>query len=232
MRAHFLQHVPFEGLGSIETWLRSVHAEITSTKFFQYPTLPSINSFDLLIVIGGSMSANDEAHLPWLVSEKRLIREAVAQEKAVIGICLGAQLIASAMGAVVYPNPETEIGWFPVYGLQNRVQQRLFSFPEQSLVFHWHGDAFDLPRGAVKLACSNACKNQAFQLGKRVIGLQFHLETTPESLRDLVQNCRSELMSAPYIQSEAEILAVDASTYNAINSMMVDVLNFVTSDED
>ncbi len=229
MRAHFFQHVRFEGLGSIEPWLRSSRAEVTGTKFFESPTLPNVKDIDLLIVMGGPMSVNDEADLPWLVAEKRFIRAAIEEEKAVVGICLGAQLIASAMGARVYPNKEKEIGWFPISWVQPSNPQRLFFFAPESLVFHWHGETFDLPSGGVQLAHSIACENQAFQLGRRVIGLQFHLETTPESARDIVSNCRSELVPSRYVQSEAQILAAHVSAYDAINSAMGEVLKFVTS---
>ncbi|MGH8608465.1 MAG: type 1 glutamine amidotransferase [Gammaproteobacteria bacterium] len=228
MRAHYLQHVPFEGLGSIDPWLRSSGAEVTGTKFFENPTLPNVNDIDLLVIMGGPMSVNDEAGLPWLVTEKQLIRAAIEKERAVVGICLGAQLIASAMGAPVYPNKEKEIGWFPVSRVLANDPWELFSFPAELLVFHWHGETFDLPRGATRLAHSITCGNQAFQLNRRVIGLQFHLETTPESARDIALNCRSELVPSRYIQSETQILAADASTYGAINSLMGEALKFVT----
>jgi GMP synthase-like glutamine amidotransferase len=231
MRAHFFQHVPFETLGSIEPWLRSARAEVTCTKFFESPTLPNVEDIDLLVILGGPMSVNDETELSWLVAEKRFIRQAIEEDKAVVGICLGAQLIASAMGARVYPNEEKEIGWFPVSSVPTGGARRLFAFPRQSLVFHWHGETFDLPRGAVRLARSIACENQAFQLGRRVIGLQFHLETTPESARDIVANCRAELVPSRYVQSEAEILGTDPSVYNTINALMDEVLRFVTGYE-
>jgi GMP synthase-like glutamine amidotransferase len=104
MRAHFFQHVPFEGLGSIESWLRDAGAKATGTRFFKAEPLPRLDDIDLLIVMGGPMSVNDEADLPWLASEKRFIRRAIEEGKAVVGVCLGAQLIANAMGARVYPN--------------------------------------------------------------------------------------------------------------------------------
>ena len=231
MRAHFFQHVPFEGLGSIEPWLRSVRAEVTGTKFFESPTLPNNKDVDLLVVMGGPMSANDEAALSWLVAEKRFIRRAIEEEKAVVGICLGAQLIASAMGSRVCPNKEREIGWFPISSVQTSTPQPLFAFPPELLVFHWHGETFDLPSGAIQLARSIACENQAFQLGRRVIGLQFHLETTPETAGHIVSHCRSELVPSRYVQSEAQILAAQASTYDAINSRMDEVLKFVTGNQ-
>ena len=115
MRAHYLQHVAFEGLGSIAAWLRGAGYTITGTKLFEDPLLwPDIDAIDLLIAMGGPMSVNDEDRFAWLVREKRFIRRAIDAGKPVLGVCLGAQLIASAMGAQVYRNGDREIGWFPV----------------------------------------------------------------------------------------------------------------------
>lgn len=228
MRAHYLQHVPFEGLGSIESWLEAAGAEITGTKFFDSPALPGVDEVDLLIVMGGPMSVNDEGDFPWLAVEKKFLRAAIEKDRAVVGVCLGAQLIASAMGAVVYPNREKEIGWFPIAGTPGSGTREWFSFPEELLVFHWHGETFELPGGAVRLARSRACENQAFQLGDRVLGLQFHLETTPSSARALVHHCRAELIESRYVQAEAGILAARGPTYDAIHACMDEVLRFVT----
>ena len=201
-----------------------MRADVSVTKFFEDPTLPDPDNLDLLVVMGGPMSVNDEQKFPWLAAEKEFIRKAIEKDKAVIGICLGAQLIADAMGAAVYPNKEKEIGWFPITGVQSENAEELFTFPQELLVFHWHGETFDLPDGAMRLARSEACQNQAFQLGKRVIGLQFHLETTPASARDLVHHCRDELQPSRYVQSEAEILGIDPPCYSTINSCMNKVL--------
>jgi len=228
MRAHLLQHVPFEGLGSIEPWLQANGAEVTATRFFANPDLPNPRDVDLLIVMGGPMSVNDERDFPWLATEKRFVREVIEADKAVVGVCLGAQLIASALGAPVYPNPGKEIGWFPISAVDPPSGRLCFLFPPEALVFHWHGETFDLPSSAARLARSTGCENQAFQLGQRVIGLQFHLETTPESARGLVEHCRSDLAPARYVQLEEEILATPAPVYRAANSLMGAVLQFVT----
>jgi GMP synthase-like glutamine amidotransferase len=226
MRAHTLQHVPFEGLGSIAPWLAAAGYDITSTRFYESAELPDVDEIDLLVVMGGPMSVNDEDQFPWLAAEKRFIRAAVQAGKPVLGVCLGAQLIASAAGARVFANPQKEIGWFPVQGI-DRGSQAHFQFPPSATVFHWHGETFDLPAGAVRLAQSQACPNQAFQLGRSVIGLQFHLESTPASARDLVANCRDELIPAKYVQSEDQILAAGAQTYQSINRLMGEVLAFL-----
>lgn len=230
MRAHVFRHVSFEGPANIEPWLRSRGAEISETRMFESAALPAVEDVDLLIVMGGPMSVNDEAEHPWLVTEKRFIRQAIAADKAVIGVCLGAQLIANALGARVYPNAEKEIGWFPVYAAPNDTKHPLFPFPAQTEAFHWHGETFDLPEGATRLARSAACENQAFQIGRRVIGLQFHLETTEESARAIVENCSDELVPARYVQTGEAILSVAAPRYRAINALMAELLTFVAPD--
>jgi GMP synthase-like glutamine amidotransferase len=227
MRAHYLQHVPFENLGSIEPWLEAAGYSITHTGFFQTSELPDIGDIDLLVVMGGPMSVNDEVEFPWLAREKRFIRSALEGGLPVLGVCLGAQLIANTMGAGVYPNPAKEIGWFPIQGIDPQGDQT-FRFPPAVEVFHWHGETFDLPSGAVRLASSEACKNQAFQIGRQVIGLQFHLETTLQSAQELVRHCRAELVPSQYIQSEADILAAAPEKYDGINALMGEVLSYLT----
>jgi GMP synthase-like glutamine amidotransferase len=227
MRAHYLQHVPFEGLGSIGSWLEAAGAEVTATRFYEDAALPPLADVDLLVAMGGPMSVNDESQLPWLVAEKRFVREAVERGVPVLGICLGAQLIASALGARVYPNRLKEIGWLPIEAPPVG-REGLFQLPATLEVFHWHGETFDLPAGSSRLASSAGCKNQAFQLGERVVGLQFHLETTPESARAIVENCRDELVPSPYVQTEQQLLAADSSRYRAINAVMDSLLAFLT----
>jgi GMP synthase-like glutamine amidotransferase len=176
--------------------------------------------------MGGPMSVNDEAAHAWLAAEKKFIREVIESGRPVLGVCLGAQLIASAMGAKVTANAEKEIGWFPVEATATQ-DASTFRFPPRTDVFHWHGETFELPPGAVLLADSAGCRHQAFQLGGTVIGLQFHLETTPESARQIVSNCRDELIPARYVQSEEEILSAPAASYETINRLMAEVLGYL-----
>ena len=227
MRAHVFQHVPFEGLGALEPALRNRGFTIGETRFFADARLPDPAAVDFLVVLGGPMSANDEAALPWLAAEKDFIRRFLATGKPLLGICLGAQLLARAVGARVAPNREREIGWFPVAGLPAN-DPAVFRFPATADVFHWHGETFALPPGAVHLARSRACEHQAFQIGA-AIGLQFHLETTPATVRALVEHARAELIPGPFVQTEADILAVPPERYAALHRLQADLLAHLLS---
>lgn len=210
-------------------WLQAAGYDIGTTRWHAGDVAPGMDAIDLLIVMGGPMSVNDEAGHPWLRAEKHFIRQWVERGHPVLGVCLGAQLIAHALGARVYPNAQKEIGWYPVTSVLP-ASDHAFSFPEEQLVFHWHGETFDLPLGAIHLARSAACENQAFQFGTNAIGLQFHLETTPASAHDLVLHCRDELTeSSPYVQCEEALLHVQSGRYDQINCLMGQVLGYLTN---
>ena len=226
MRAHYCQHVPFEGLGSIEQWLVTNGYSLTHTRFYESTDLPDVEEIDFLIIMGGPMSVNDEDKFPWLVAEKQFVRSAIESRIPVLGICLGAQMIANAMGAKVFPNPMKEIGWFPIHPVSSACHSS-FTFPNSETVFHWHGETFDLPPDAIQIARSEGCENQAFQLGKSVIGLQFHLETTPDSAREIVSHCRDELVPSKYVMTEEEILSVSPARYQLINQSMESILSYL-----
>ncbi len=224
MRAHVLQHVAFEGAGRIQTWLEAAGATVTRTRLFDDEPLPRVADVDLIVAMGGPMSVNDEATLPWLAGEKRLIRQAIESDVAVVGVCLGSQLIASAMGARVYPSREKEIGWFPVTAVEPAAADEPFRLPAGLQVFHWHGETFDLPDGAVHLARSAACEHQAFRIGNRVLGLQCHLEVTPDGVRDLAGACAAELVPGAWIQPASRLAAEPAATYDAMGRVLDDLL--------
>ena len=221
-RACVWQHVPFEGLGYIETYLLRAGFQISYTRFFNADEIPDPRTTDFLVVLGGPMSVNDEPLLPWLATEKKGLRAFLKTGKPVLGICLGAQLIASALGSRVFPNREKEIGWFPIEGLAHGNPAAL-RFPSPAEVFQWHGETFDLPPGATHLARSSVCENQAFQIG-RAIGLQFHLETTPESARALIRHSGPELAPGPFVQTEAECGGAPPEKYESLHRLMDQVL--------
>ncbi|MHC1729836.1 MAG: type 1 glutamine amidotransferase [Syntrophobacteraceae bacterium] len=208
MRLHYIQHVAFEGLANIEGWARDLGWEISCTQLYRMEKLPDPEELDWLVVLGGPMNIYEEKEYSWLTAEKKFIAQAIKKNKIVLGICLGAQLIADVLGGRVVRNRHKEIGWFPVTVWEDGRNSHLFrGFPDEFLAFHWHGDTFSLPPGAAMLAESEACPAQAFSFNSgRVLGLQFHLESSAASVRSLIQNCSDELVEGKYIQGPDDIL--------------------------
>ncbi|GMR06287.1 MAG: type 1 glutamine amidotransferase [Gammaproteobacteria bacterium] len=228
MHFHVLQHVSFEGPAAIEDWIYNGNHTLTTTKFFQADPLPALDDFDFLVVMGGPMGVEDVQQYPWLVEERRFIQQSIVAGKYILGICLGAQLIARALGARVKKNQYREIGWFSITIDENNLSNVLKDiFPQNMNVFHWHGDTFEIPDGARHFAASEACENQGFILDNRVIGLQFHIETTRDSTALLVQNCSDELDGSTYVQSEAEILA-DSTKFSEVNHILFRMMEHLT----
>ncbi len=208
MRLLSLEHVPFEDAANIAVWAKQRGHQIVSWPLYRETSRPVLADFDWLVIMGGPMNVDEEEHYPWLAWEKDLIRQAIAAGKIVLGICLGAQLIAAALGAQVRANPVKEIGWFPVQLTPSGMASPVFAgFSREFVAFHWHGDTFDLPPGAVHAAVSAACAHQALIYGDRVLGLQFHLESTAPSVQRLLDHCGADLVKGPYVQSAAEMLS-------------------------
>jgi len=227
MRAHAFLHVTFEGLGVIEPWLLEKGYSLTFTHFYENTVLPNVEEIDFLIVMGGPMSVNDEAIYPWLRAEKAWIRSMIETGKPVLGICLGAQLIASALGSSVYRNKDKEIGWFPIASTDGISGYDVFHFPRSLEVFHWHGETFDLPKDALWLAKSDACAHQAFQIYRHVIGLQFHLEMTEDSIQTIVEKCHDELVKGDFIQSEEAMMDGILERTQKTKALMQSLLDFL-----
>lgn len=207
LRIHYFQHVFFEGPGHLETWARQHNHTLTATRFYEPFQFPELSGFDWLVVMGGPMSVHDDALCAWLPEEKEFIRQAIAAGKTVIGICLGAQLIAAVLGSKVYPNVKKEIGWFPVTKTNAGEQHPLLrDIPQEFTAFHWHGDTFDLPGNAVHLFQTEICSAQAFVYRDRVLGFQFHPEVTPHLLAAMTENGSHELIADDYIQAASNIL--------------------------
>jgi GMP synthase (glutamine-hydrolysing) len=184
VRVLAFRHVPFEGLGRIAPVLDELGIAFHDAEAYRDgASLPHPAAYDGLIFMGGPMSVNDP--LPYLAREMGVIQEAARIGQPVLGVCLGAQLIAKALGARVYRNPIKEIGWFDVEFTPAAARDPLFAgAAPRETVFHWHGETFDLPAGAVRLASSSRCRNQAFRVGETIYGLQFHLEVTPAMIED------------------------------------------------
>ncbi len=208
MRIHYLQHVSFETPGAVLNWAKKNGCAVSGTHFYLGQKLPAEMDFDWLIVLGGPMNIYEERRYPWLAEEKTFIRAAISAGKVVLGMCLGAQLIADVLGGKVTQNPYAEIGWFPIRFSKKVKSSELFSFfPAEPVVFEWHMDTFsELPAGAELIAENDACPHQAFIWEERVFGFQFHLEYTEKIVEELVKNCAGDLVRSKYVQTAEQIL--------------------------
>lgn len=206
MKICCLTHVPFEDAANLGVWAEQRGHSLTYTHLYQYDPMPEMDSFDLVAVMGGPMNIYEHKRYPWLSQEKKFIRRAIDAGKNVLGICLGAQIITDVLGGQVRPNAYKEIGWHPIKLTSRAAKSVAFSaLPQKMTVFHWHGDTFSIPPGAVHLASSTVCTNQAFQYGDHVLALQFHLEYSQESIKKMLDHCSDELVDSPYIQKPDEI---------------------------
>jgi GMP synthase-like glutamine amidotransferase len=234
MRIHYLQHVPFEDLGNIQAWAGERGHETSGTMLFRDESLPGLEGLDWLVIMGGPMNIYEHDKYPWLGREKEFIRQAINAGKIVLGICLGAQLMADVLGAKVYRNEQREIGWFPVKLTAEARDSRIFrALPESFVAFHWHGDTFSIPPGSVRIAESQACRNQAFELGKAV-GLQFHLESSLDSIDHLITNCADELEEGRFVQRSKELLsgALRFPELRRLMEVFLDNMEMVLESED
>lgn len=220
MKTLCIKHVSFEGMGVIESFLKEKNSSITFCNLFEGEDLPSVNDFDFIVIMGGPMGIYDYEEHQWLKQEKEFVSIAIQENKKILGICLGAQLIADCLGAKVFKNKQKEIGWFEVERTESCKNTFLNNIlPDYFTPLHWHGDTFDTPEGAVNLLKSKATKNQAFLYKENVLGLQFHLEATKETLRDLIKNCEDELVNETFIQTKEEMLE-NINCFNEANDLM------------
>ena len=208
------QHEPEEGMGTFTHVLEEQNVRFRYIRLFRddIPT-ESWDEVKALVILGGSMGVQDEEKYPFLKWEKTIIRTAIKNNVPLLGICLGAQLIASAAGAQVYQGNFKEIGWYPIsMTIEGEMDPLLGHIPNKAIVFQWHGDSFDLPKGAQRLASSMYYDNQAFRMGRNVYGLQFHLEITPTMVERWLDEQSKELAQIPYISPD-KILA-DTRSYS------------------
>lgn len=199
MRLAVLQHVPFEGPANIANWALSRNVALHIHHVYK-SALPDLETFDALVVLGGPMGVHQEAIYPWLCQEKRWIKEVIASGKKILGICLGAQLLAEAMGASIAAMGYREIGWHPLFWKEEALALPFFSgFPPSHKVLHWHGDRFALPPDSIHLVSSRAFLEQGFlSANHRVLGLQFHLEWDLPTLEALIKHAKADLEPGPF----------------------------------
>ncbi len=229
MKIHYLQHAATEGPGQIGVWATERGHELSATHWYRGDAAPEPEAIDFLAIMGGGMNIYEHRNHPWLVREKEFIGQVIELGKPVLGICLGAQLVADVMGGKVFQGPEIEIGWYPVRALPPVTQHPLFAdFPAELTVLHWHGDTYELPPGATLLASSAACENQAFVCQGNVVGLQFHAEVRPEDVRTFVQGESGPLPQGKYIQTVEQILGGDANI-PAVHRVLTEILDAMTA---
>ncbi|MDO6461559.1 type 1 glutamine amidotransferase [Granulosicoccaceae sp. 1_MG-2023] len=200
MDVRILQHAEGEWIAAMEPWFRQRQATLTTCRPDLGDALPE-ELPDWLLIMGGPMSVNDEAACPWLAAERAYIRKAIDKGCIVLGICLGGQLIAKALGAGVYPNSEQEIGWHPV----TRTDASADWLPTKFSPLHWHGECFSLPEGARPLCRSEITPLQGFTYGDRVVALQFHLEADTATADCFYKLEQQTLPSTRFVQTPEEM---------------------------
>lgn len=207
MNIHVLMHVPFEDAANIGVWAESRGHTLSYTRLYDGEKVPAPETFGMLAVMGGPMNIYEHDAYPWLVAEKTFIKQAIDTGKKVIGVCLGGQLIADVLGGNVTQGQHKEIGWHGITQTPQAADSLFSALPREMTIFQWHGDTFSIPPGAVHIAASDACENQAFQYGSNVLGLQFHMEYSQESIEKMLNHCADEIVEAPYIQDIETIRA-------------------------
>lgn len=228
LNIHYYQHVNYEGLGAIQKWCDEHGHNLSRTNFKSNDSIPNPDLYDALIILGGPMSVHDESKYPWLIQEKRSIDRALNDGKKVLGICLGAQLLAQSLGASVTKSQYNEIGWHKIKLSQEASSSKHFNdFPNELISFHWHGEEFGLPANCIRIASSEACENQVFAYGDLAVGFQCHPEQTEYSIGRMLDRAGNDLKPDKYINSHQEIISniYHAKTnndllYNFLDSFM------------
>ncbi|SRR5579883_967465 len=227
MKIHSLIHAPFEKLGIIETWALEKGHQLTSTHTYAQEKLPNASDFDFLIIMGGPQSVVRLDQYPYLQDEVKLAQAVIKQNKPMLGVCLGAQIIAEALGAKTQRSPHKEIGVYPIEILDGGKNDPFFSkLPGIVDVMHWHNDMPGMADGAVLLAKSEGCPHQAFRYGNKIYGFQFHLELTKELTVEMIQHGPTDLKSGKYVMTKEELLKID---FDPINNKMRRFLDYLVT---
>jgi GMP synthase (glutamine-hydrolysing) len=196
--------VSFEYPGSIVKWAAGNNYTTSFSNLSEPEIFPPLDSFDMLVIMGGPMGVYEEEKYRWLKKEKLFIRTAMDSGKKILGVCLGSQLLAEVLGAKVYPHHQKEIGWWPVQKVNSHPLTK--PLPDELTGFHLHGDTFDLPKGAVQLFKTVGCEQQGFIYGNNVAALQFHPEIEKELLAGMMEHEKEETERSAYVQSTKEIM--------------------------
>lgn len=216
-----LIHNCSETTGLIGDAIKALHLPHTDVHLYDGEGLPrDISDLSGLVLMGGPMSVNDVAEYPFLIPELQLIEKVLGEGKPILGVCLGSQLIAKALGSKVYPHKVREVGWHPIRLTSSGTRDPHFkNIPNETDVFHWHGETFDLPKGATLLAKSDRCENQAFKWGNSTYALQFHLEVTPRIVKDWCSSQDGEAYVASAGEDVSDIAQNTKSCYAALEPL-------------
>jgi GMP synthase (glutamine-hydrolysing) len=224
MKIHVVKHAAFENLGTIRAWAEEHDHSLIQTHTYKGEKLPCAEEFDFLIVMGGPQSPLALEEAPYLKNEIDLIKKSIDKNKAVLGICLGAQLIGEALGAKTEKSPHKEIGMHPISLFEQAKSDPIFSnFSSTFDVMHWHNDMPGLSNDAVLLARSEGCPRQAFRYGDRVYGFQFHMESTHCLIEGMIKHCAKDFTTGKYIKSPEDILNTD---FISLSQKMKTALNY------
>jgi len=227
MKIHYIQHVNFETPGAILEWAQRKGASVSHTFSFNNEPFPFLNDFDALVIMGGPMNIYEDHKYSWLKEEKHFINKTLHFKKKILGICLGAQLLADVLGAQVYKNLETEIGISPVYLTKEIQNHSLFqNVPSSFMALHWHGDTFAIPKDAIRIAKNGVTPNQGFLYNNQALALQFHIEANENSLSNLLVNSQEDLKkTGPFIQSEKIISTSFRKHQKAMKNILFNILD-------
>ena len=229
MRIHFLYHFPLKGVTYAEKWSEQKGCNVSRSFLYKNDfKLPEFHEFDLLIILGGVMSVNEEKQFPWLIDEKRFVCNAIKEEKKILGICFGGQLLADVLGAKVKKHKHSEIGWHEIRLTKEADDSDAFcKLPSGFISFEWHQDTFEIPSSCIKLAESDACENQAFEYNSRILGLQFHPEFSFENISRLLNDYSDLHVEGKYVQSAEEILRKKDLVSDSNNILKIILENLV-----
>jgi GMP synthase (glutamine-hydrolysing) len=232
VRIHTIIHAPFETPGIIENWAMSHGHDLSATHTYKGEQLPAITTLDFLIVMGGPQSPTELDKYPYLCDEILFTKQAIEHKKAVLGVCLGAQIIAESLGAKTERSPNKEVGVYPIQLTEAALTDPVFKlFPKSFDVMHWHNDMPGIPHQSELLAFSTGCPRQAFRYGNRVYGLQCHMEMTSDLVKGMVQHCAADLQPGQYVQTAEKLLTQDLAEINRKMMMLLDYLADVVANK-